>query len=345
MKFIDYADRNRILLAVLPPHSTHRLQPLDIGIFSPLSKAYSNEVDKLIRSGWGYLNVTKRDFWKLFYKAWCTALTAANIKAGFEATGIYPLQPQRQLQIFDNRPITPPISTNEPATPLTARGLRRITKKVHLRHSLADRGSLLKIMRATEQLAFKNDLLRHENDALRGALITEKQRRKRGKGMGLFDREKAGQAQFFSPTKVEQARQRLIDNENEKSNKLAQAEAAKLQRAIQKDEQAREAAERKAARQEAQKQRQIERAAQREQAALERKRKAGEQAAQRMAKKARNAQSNAQSPVKPPQLGKKKASPKKARPASPAPVIPAYLSQARATRSGRNIKLNTRLFS
>ena len=32
LKFIDYADRNRILLAVLPPHSTHRLQPLDVGL-------------------------------------------------------------------------------------------------------------------------------------------------------------------------------------------------------------------------------------------------------------------------------------------------------------------------
>jgi DDE superfamily endonuclease len=36
MRFINYADVNRIVLAVLPPHSTHRLQPLDVGLFSPL---------------------------------------------------------------------------------------------------------------------------------------------------------------------------------------------------------------------------------------------------------------------------------------------------------------------
>ena len=48
LKFIDYADRNRILLAVLPPHSTHRLQPLDVSVFSPLATYYTEEVDDLL---------------------------------------------------------------------------------------------------------------------------------------------------------------------------------------------------------------------------------------------------------------------------------------------------------
>jgi len=32
MKFFEKCHQNRIVLAVFPPHSTHRLQPLDIGI-------------------------------------------------------------------------------------------------------------------------------------------------------------------------------------------------------------------------------------------------------------------------------------------------------------------------
>ena len=48
MPFIDYADANRIILAVLPPHSTHRLQPLDIGMFSPLATYYSQAIDRLL---------------------------------------------------------------------------------------------------------------------------------------------------------------------------------------------------------------------------------------------------------------------------------------------------------
>lgn len=44
MKFIDYCDKNKILLAIYPPHSTHTLQPLDVGMFKPLVIAYNTEV-------------------------------------------------------------------------------------------------------------------------------------------------------------------------------------------------------------------------------------------------------------------------------------------------------------
>ena len=41
LPFINYADTNCILLTVFPPHSTHRLQPLDIRLFSLLITFYS----------------------------------------------------------------------------------------------------------------------------------------------------------------------------------------------------------------------------------------------------------------------------------------------------------------
>jgi hypothetical protein len=40
MRFINYYDQNHILLAILPPHSTYRLQPLDVGLFAPLAQYY-----------------------------------------------------------------------------------------------------------------------------------------------------------------------------------------------------------------------------------------------------------------------------------------------------------------
>jgi hypothetical protein len=42
MDFINYCDEHRILLAIMPPHSTHTLQPLDVVMFKPLSTAYSS---------------------------------------------------------------------------------------------------------------------------------------------------------------------------------------------------------------------------------------------------------------------------------------------------------------
>ena len=47
MRFLDTADRLRILVLILPSHSTHRLQPLDVGVFSALSTAYTNQLNSL----------------------------------------------------------------------------------------------------------------------------------------------------------------------------------------------------------------------------------------------------------------------------------------------------------
>jgi hypothetical protein len=33
MAFVDWADQHGIILLILPPHTTHRLQPLDVGLF------------------------------------------------------------------------------------------------------------------------------------------------------------------------------------------------------------------------------------------------------------------------------------------------------------------------
>jgi hypothetical protein len=40
IEFIEFCDAHRIHLLILPPHTTHKLQPLDKAIFGPLGKAY-----------------------------------------------------------------------------------------------------------------------------------------------------------------------------------------------------------------------------------------------------------------------------------------------------------------
>jgi hypothetical protein len=37
MAFLDWATSNQIFILILPSHSTHRLQPLDIGLFLTIS--------------------------------------------------------------------------------------------------------------------------------------------------------------------------------------------------------------------------------------------------------------------------------------------------------------------
>ncbi|KAG5716509.1 hypothetical protein E4T56_gene16174 [Termitomyces sp. T112] len=42
LKMIEYAHENGVHLFCLPPHTTHHLQPLDMGVFSPLATAWSD---------------------------------------------------------------------------------------------------------------------------------------------------------------------------------------------------------------------------------------------------------------------------------------------------------------
>ncbi|KAH7563685.1 hypothetical protein BM1_00732 [Bipolaris maydis] len=100
--FIDYCDSHRILLAVLPPHSSHRLQPLDVVMFKPLSTAYSNELNDLVQRSQGLYEVRKSDFLRLFLAAFTHSFTSDKIVTSFAATGVHPRNaevPLRRLKI------------------------------------------------------------------------------------------------------------------------------------------------------------------------------------------------------------------------------------------------------
>ena len=62
MEFITLAESHRILVMVLPSHTTDRLQPLDIGLFSPLASAYTKNLDAFTTNGLGSVLMTKRMF-------------------------------------------------------------------------------------------------------------------------------------------------------------------------------------------------------------------------------------------------------------------------------------------
>jgi hypothetical protein len=45
LRFLNWCVDNKILIAIYPPHSTHRLQPLDVSMFGPLGIFYSQELN------------------------------------------------------------------------------------------------------------------------------------------------------------------------------------------------------------------------------------------------------------------------------------------------------------
>ncbi|CAD6221709.1 GSCOCG00011627001-RA-CDS, partial [Cotesia congregata] len=44
LKVIDYAKKHHVIILCLPPHCTHRLQPIDVSVMRPASISYSDEV-------------------------------------------------------------------------------------------------------------------------------------------------------------------------------------------------------------------------------------------------------------------------------------------------------------
>ncbi|CAE1245386.1 unnamed protein product [Acanthosepion pharaonis] len=86
---IDLARENGVVLLTLPPHTSHRLQPLDRTVYGPFKKAYNAAMDGWIHSHPGR-TVTNYDIPTIVSEAQLCAMSQRSIKTGFAATGIYP---------------------------------------------------------------------------------------------------------------------------------------------------------------------------------------------------------------------------------------------------------------
>jgi DDE superfamily endonuclease len=86
---------NNISILLMPPHSSHLCQPLDVGVFSPLKTYMSAELDKIMRYG---VSTIKKFEWAEAYRcARLQAMTASNIKSAFRAAGLRPLNRRKVL--------------------------------------------------------------------------------------------------------------------------------------------------------------------------------------------------------------------------------------------------------
>lgn len=92
IKVIDYCSENGVVLLSFPPHTTHRLQPLDRSVFGPFKKYFFAACDRWMTSNAGK-TISIYDIPPILKEALPTALTPTNILAGFKSTGIAPYNP------------------------------------------------------------------------------------------------------------------------------------------------------------------------------------------------------------------------------------------------------------
>lgn len=85
----NFCRENGIKVISIPPHTSHRLQPLDVCFFAPLKIAYNQECDRYIKTK-QYEKILQTDIADLFKNAYNRTATVEKGVRAFEVTGIFP---------------------------------------------------------------------------------------------------------------------------------------------------------------------------------------------------------------------------------------------------------------
>ena len=93
LDMILHAKENNVVILTLPPHCSHRLQPLDVSVFGPFKGFYKVALNNWIINHPGR-TASIYNIPKFSKEAYEKALTIKNISAGFRKTGIFPFNAQ-----------------------------------------------------------------------------------------------------------------------------------------------------------------------------------------------------------------------------------------------------------
>ena len=178
---LTFCFENNIVLCRLPSHTSHRLQPCDVSVFSPLKTAYREEVEHLERRGANTVN--KEHFVLLYRQAREVALTARNIRSGWSKAGLFPFNPSRVLDGMSApiegpfaqpaplglQGVQEPLSSQSLTTPTTTEGVHNLYRMLEEKLGVDGTASdpcLQKLLHATQKAFADRSLLHDENESL-----------------------------------------------------------------------------------------------------------------------------------------------------------------------------------
>jgi hypothetical protein len=225
MAFVDWADQHRIILLILPPHTTHRLQPLDVGLFQPLSTYYSVEINKLMDETMGTIGMTKGLFWPRFKIAFDKAFTEENIQSAFRKSGIWPTDGSTVIKTISRPTLSSPEKTQGLRTPKTSKAIRRF-QLAYDKEPTEDK--VKKLFATTLHLSAQVACLQHQNRGLFKAIDLQKKKGRQGVRLNLCGQPNKGIVDCYSPVQVVKAR----EYQEQKEALKAAEEEAKLERKI-----------------------------------------------------------------------------------------------------------------
>ena len=214
LPFLEYCDSVRLIPAFLPAHSTHLMQPLDVGCFGPLSQAYSKELEEKLSSLPLAAAITKGDFWRLMEVSWKASLTEKNIVSAFAACGIYPYAPKKVLG-----KIPPPITVESSESSNSSQQARLFRRETRLLQEKLD-PRFQQLRNDFERLTVELECTKHEISQLQATIARQKKKAANSKQILHPNLPNLGKGMFLTPGKIQRAR----EWEQEKVDK-AEAEA------------------------------------------------------------------------------------------------------------------------
>jgi len=147
-RFVAYCIEKNICLFLLLPHSSHLLQPLDVGVFSPLKTVVSADLDQLLRVG--VIRLEKAEWVESYIRARPKAFTEKNIHAGWRHSGLAPINRHKHVQVRVADSQQTPQYISKPCVP-TFQDIFQHSSELHA----ADIDSLLSKL---SELAIKNEI-------------------------------------------------------------------------------------------------------------------------------------------------------------------------------------------
>jgi hypothetical protein len=164
LEALEFCYENNIILCRLPSHTSHKLQPCDVSVFTRLKDEYRDEAERLFHGGAN--TVGKQHFTSLYSRAREKAFTKRNIMAGWAACGLFPFNPDRVLRVT---PKPPAQSTGAdeievgachqddvpttPVTPVSVEGLVSLQNLIKQDAHTLDEASMPRLERHVQKLA------------------------------------------------------------------------------------------------------------------------------------------------------------------------------------------------
>ncbi len=102
-------------LLILPPHTSHMLQPLDVSVFAPLKRALAAETSAVSRLDYG--RIQRVEWTEMSIRSREKAFTSSTIISGWRMTGLEPLSPIAVLEKLVVPPASQPLPACTPGKP------------------------------------------------------------------------------------------------------------------------------------------------------------------------------------------------------------------------------------